>query len=152
LRCGDYWIWQIGFVKLERGLREESMAKRAAGGVKKSPGKPRADTSGRPVFTGIVKEAANKKSLMIARVGDTSHWVTVPNGHIHAVRDVEPSQSSPGSGHRVANVTLKPPRSAEAKTFAAMAQLHSAPAGPPGSTDMCWDSVQQKWIPCPKGA
>jgi hypothetical protein len=98
------------------------------------------------VFTGKFRPAkGDAKTIFFARPGE-SKWVELRTDQIKKIKLVRPPRSN---GHPVVNLEMKQPLSREGETFASLAQLHSPTPSAPGSTDLCWDSGQQAWVPCP---
>jgi hypothetical protein len=97
------------------------------------------------VFTGMVKPAEDDpKSLMFARPGDCAHWVKIPANTIAHVERL-PAIGCGGHSHYMARLHFTPSEP-EGKAFAALAQLHSAPA--PVASQMAsgfWDNNTGQW-------
>jgi hypothetical protein len=140
------------------------MAKKRKGSAQRIFEKLGAAGTSSNVFTGMIKPAdGDNDSVMFARAGDCSKWIKLPADHVADIKLIHLA-SCDGHTHPLVHLFMKEPASAEAKSFAALAQLHHAPpaasaahvvmaharsiAGPPGLTPCYWDWGLNKWV-CP---
>lgn len=100
------------------------------------------------VFTGMVRPAKDDQdSIFFTRPGD-SKWIKLHADQIQDIKLVQAAHRGKQS-YPLVNLVIKQPQSPEGRTFAGLAHLHSVTASGPGSTDLCWDSGKQAWVPCP---
>jgi hypothetical protein len=143
------------------------MAKKEEDSARRLFDKLGAASAAKHVFTGMIKPAADDESIMFAQPGDCSKWIKIAASHVEDIEFLHVVNCE-GHTHPLVQLFMKEPGSAEGKTFAALAQLHSTPPksppaqpiaphlvsmaagfGPrPGSTPCYWDWALNRWV-CP---
>lgn len=143
------------------------MAKKEEDSARRLFDKLGAASAAKHVFTGMIKPAQDDESIMFAQPGDCSKWIKITASHVEDIEFLHVVNCE-GHTHPLVQLFMKEPGSAEGKTFAALAQLHSTPPksppaqhvaphlvsmaagfGPrPGSTPCYWDWALNRWV-CP---
>lgn len=116
-------------------------------------------------FTGMIRPVeGDEKAIMFTLAGDCSDWIKLS---LSQVDDIDFLHMVPceGHAHPLVRITMKRPKSDDARSFSEIARIHHATArrelavaiarpaavgvqSPPGATDCYYDWKFKRWV-CP---